>query len=383
MANSRKVALLIETSNAYGRGLLRGIHAYAEERGNWTTNFPEQARGDDPPPWLSKGWRGDGIIARVENRRIAQILKKTGLPVVNVSTTRIPDWPQIASQPGAVVRLAVDHLVERGFRNFAFCGDDRFAWSHARCNDFRSLISELGFNCEVYGASRLIEEQPSWDQQERELSVWLRNLPKPVGVMASHDERGLQLVQLCRRISITVPDEAAIIGVDNDELLCNFAVPALSSVIQDTYRIGYEAAQILDRVMSGKPVNPTTGIKPLGIAVRASTDTLAVADPDVSKAVKFIREHACNGINVSDVLEQVQISRRMLEHRFKKVLGHTPHAEILRYQLERVVELLTDTDLPLASVARRAGFQHAEYLSVAFKRHYGVPPSEFRRKHRR
>jgi LacI family transcriptional regulator len=170
-----------------------------------------------------------------------------------------------------------------------------------------------------------------------------------------------------------------VIGVDNDRLLCDLADPPLSSVICNTHRTGYEAAALLDRMMSGEPVPPEAClIKPLGIETRQSTDILAIDDPHVAVAVRFIREQACTGIQVSDVLQHVPFSRRVLESRFRKILDRTPHEEIARLRIDRVKQLLVETDLPLLVIASRAGFQHVEYMTVAFKKQVGVPPSKFR-----
>ena len=173
-------------------------------------------------------------------------------------------------------------------------------------------------------------------EEERQLSNWVKQLPKPIGIMACYDLRGQQLLEVCRRMGIAVPDEVAVIGVDNDELLCNLSDPPLSSIIPDTHRTGYEAAHILDRLMSGKKcATREVRIAPLGIVTRQSTDVLAIADTDISQAVRFIRQHACDGIKVEDVLNAVPLSRRVLENRFKRLLGRTPHDEILRMQFQR------------------------------------------------
>jgi LacI family transcriptional regulator len=204
--------------------------------------------------------------------------------------------------------------------------------------------------------------------------------------MACFDIVGRQVLEACRQIDAAVPDEVAVVGVDNDELLCELADPPLSSVFPDTQRTGYVAAELLDKLMSGHRVPPKGHfIEPLGVIVRESSDVLAIEDADVSQAVRFIRAHACEGINVHDVLTagHIPLSRRVLESRFKKLIGRTPHEEIDRVQLNRVKELLRETDLPLTEIARRAGYEHVEYLSVVFKKKVGTPPSQYRRVHRK
>jgi LacI family transcriptional regulator len=201
--------------------------------------------------------------------------------------------------------------------------------------------------------------------------------------MACYDFRGQQVLDACRRMNIAVPDEVAVIGVDNDELLCELANPPLSSVIPNTYRTGYEAAALLAEMMAGRSFRSEAHlIPPLGVATRQSTDVLAIHDRNIARAIHYIRNNACNGINVQDVIKAVPQSRRLLEKRFMKFLGRTPHEEIIRVQLDRVKQLLTQTDLPLEEIAPRTGFAHVEYLSVAFKRETGMPPSKFRAQNR-
>jgi LacI family transcriptional regulator len=372
-----KVALLIETSNSYGRGLLRGIVSYIRERPSWSLYLSEHNRGDKPPGWLTH-WKGDGIIARIENAAIAGALRRVKVPIVDVSAARlIPSLPWFETDDGAIANLAAEHLLERGFKYFAYCGDARFNWSNWRCEHFQNCIRAAGRECFVYQAKKgfSLDDETQGD----DLAHWIRSLPKPVGIMACYDLRGQQVLDACRRIDVAVPDDVAVIGVDNDDLLCELSDPPLSSVIPNTDRTGYEAARLLDEMMSGKKViGETHLIPPLGIATRQSTDVLAIDDRNVARAVHYIRQHACNGISVQDVLKAVPQSRRLLEHRFRKLIGRTPHEEIFRVKLNRVKQLLTETDLPLEQIAERTGFSHVEYLTVAFKREVGTPPSKFR-----
>jgi LacI family transcriptional regulator len=378
------IALLIETSNAYARGLLHGIRAYIREHRSWSIYLGEQRRGEPAPQWLKK-WTGDGIIARIESAAIAEAVVASGLPAIDVSAARyVPELPYVETDDAAIAGLAAEHLLERGFRHFGYCGDRRFNWSNWREEHFHQRITRAGFDCYIYRPSRNRRGTVPCDRERADLGDWIQALPKPVGVMAGYDIRGREVLDACRQLGVRVPDEVALIGVDNDELICDLADPPLSSVIPDTQRTGYEAARLLDLLMAGQSELPLAHlIAPLGIAVRRSTDVLATEDADVSAAVRFIRAHATEGINVEDVLRAVPLSRRVLESRFEKLLGRTPHEEITRVQIERVKELLVETDLPLAVVAHRAGYKHVEYLSVVFKRETGLPPSQYRREVRR
>lgn len=375
-ARRRQVALLIETSNAYARGLLQGVVHYIREHEPWSFHLMEQGRGDDPPAWLAK-WEGDGIIARIETARIAQAVVKSGVPAVDVSAARlVPELPWVETDDEQIAALAVDHLLERGFKHLAFCGDARFNWSVWREKHFCARVAAARQTVHCY---RSAAEPGDLAAQVADIRRWVESLPKPVGIMACYDNRGQQVLAACRSAKLAVPADVAVLGVDNDELLCDLASPPLSSVIPNAHRTGYEAAALLERLMAGKRVPPTARlIAPLGIAARQSTDVLAVDDRDIARAVQFIREHACDGINVSDVLRAVPLSRRVLEQRFQRLLGRTPREEILHVRLNRVKQLLGETDLPLYLIAERTGFEHVEYLSVVFKRETRLTPSGWR-----
>lgn len=376
----RSVALLIETSNSYARGILTGITDYVRQHEGWSIYLPEQDRGGKPPRWLST-WSGDGIVARIENDEIATALKRTGLPVVDVSAARhLKNIPWVETDDEAIARLAVQHLSERGFQNFAFYGDSAFNWAIWRKQNFQRLVAETGGECFVHDSISRHDEQYSWDREKDAVAEWLAGLPRPIGIMACYDIQAQKLLDVCREQNIAVPEEVAVLGVDNDLLICDLASPRLSSVICNTKRTGFEAASLLDRMMSGEKVgSKSILVQPLGVETRQSTDILAIDDADVAAALRFIRENAAAGINVSDVLRAVPLSRRVLESRFRTALGRTPHEEITRLKIGKVKELLTGTDLSLSEIASRTGFRHDEYLSVAFKKAVGMPPRDFRR----
>jgi len=378
----RKVALLIETSNAYARGLLAGIVAWMREHRPWSVHLAEGARGGQPPPWLSR-WDGDGVIARIENESIARVLRRLRVPIVDVSAARrIPTLPWVETDDDAIAREAFDHFRARGFRQLAFCGDDRFNWSRWRETAFARLAREAGLPCAVYRPRARAADDA--EAEVARIGDWIAGLPRPVGVMACYDFRGRQVLDACRRRRIPVPDAVAVLGVDNDDLLCDLADPPLSSVILNPRRTGYEAAALLDRMMGGAHVGSrAVRIGPLGVATRRSTDVVAVEDPGVANALRYIRDHACEGISVKDVLKACPQSRRRLEHRVRRLIGRSPHDEILRVRLDCVKRLLVETDLPLERIAERAGFLHPEYLSVAFRRAVGIPPSRYRARLRR
>ena len=381
---SCRVAVVIEASNAYARGLLTGLLRHVREHEPWTVFLPEHGRGAPPLESLAK-WHGDGVIARIETeataRAVAKLRRKLGIPVIDVSAARLlADLPYVETDDAAIAALAADHFFERDFSHFAFLGDERFRWSDNRCRAFVAAVAAKGHEVAVF--SRRHRKTAAADDDEA-VEAWLAGLPKPVALLACYDIRGRQAIDACRRAGIAVPDEVAVLGVDDDEVLCGLASPPLSSVIPDSAGAGRRAAELLERLMQGGRLERNEWLlPPVGIAVRQSTDVLAIDDPLVVAAVRQIREHACEGVKVADVARALKTTRRVLEHRFTKRVGHTPHEEIVRVQFRRVEQLLSETELPLATIAARAGFRHTEYMTVAFTKRHGIPPSRWRQQRR-
>jgi len=376
-----KVALLIEMSNAYSRGILRGISAYVHENRPWSIYLAEFSRGGLDPYWI-RAWHGDGIIARIETEAMARTIKTLGLPTVDVSAARLlPKLPYVETDDAAIAILAAEHFLACGFKHFGFCGAD-FNWSRLRCRHFRAFCDEKKTDCHVCP----LPENARGLTQEQELECikkWIRTLPKPAAVMAAYDVRGQHVIEACRSEGILVPEQIAVVGVDNDELLCHLCNPPMTSIIPDTYRTGYVAATYLEQLMQGKAIEQrTTLIKPLGIALRKSSDITAIEDPIVGQAMNFIHERACEYMTVSDLLSLTNLSRRVFERRFKQCIGHTPHEEIMRVRISRIKSLLLETDLSLDAIAKRAGFDYDSYMSSVFKQYTGVSPGAFRKQHR-
>ena len=381
----RRVALLVESSRAYGRGILSGVAKFVREHDPWSIFFQDLNLCDDTPDWL-KSWRGDGIISRLENRDIVQVIRKLKVPAV--SLRHAPpgaNMPCILTDNVAIARLGFEHLKERGFRHFAFCGFNGADYSDERRDGFVSRVTQAGFQCHVYAdgqpAARAATAQYEGLglKDGGQVANWLRNLPRPLGVMACNDMRGQQVLDACRATGLASPEEIAVIGADNDEVLCNLSDPPLSSVIPDAERIGYEAAVLLAQMMAGhRAPSPEIFVEPRGIVTRRSTEVLAMEDRQIAAAARFIREHACEDIDVSHVLRAVPMSRSTLDRRFLKILGRSPKDEILRVRLNRVKQLLAETDFPLSLVAEKVGLEHVEHLSRIFKNRTGITPSEFR-----
>lgn len=378
-----RVALLVETSNRYGRDLLHGVHDWVSAEANWSIRFTEQARRAPLPAWI-RTWHGDGIIARVDSAEIATALRRAGLPVVDVSAERAKSvFPRVSIDNGAVAQLAAEHLLGKNLRHFAYCGDGQYLWSRQRGTAFGRVLRGHGFRCAEFSAGRTAGA--GWEKETQAMATWLAGLPKPVGVFACFDGRAQQVLEACHVAKLSVPEQVAVLGVDDDELVCELCDPPLSSVLPNARRTGYEAAVVLARLMSGRAAG-VAGLKevePIRVVPRRSTDALAVADRHVAEAMRYIREHAHDGIGVKEILRAVPVSRTLLERKFGRLLGESPHRLIKRQKIDRVRQLLAETDMAIARIADMAGFESPSYLSAFFRRETGESPREFRNKHRK
>jgi len=380
----RRVALIVETSSAYGRRILRGIRRYVHTHQSWSIFLEHRSLTTHPPVWL-ENWDGDGIISRSTTAGLATATAKSRVPMVDL-TDRYASFgqPQVWSDDRAIAQLGADHLRERGFKKFAFCGFSRESWSSRRLAEFAAIVDRAGGECLVYESPWYGDDAYPWEVEQQRISTWLASLPRPIGIMACNDLRGQHVLEACRSLGLAVPEEVAVVGVDDEEEICDLCEPPLSSIIPNADLVGYKAAELLDRLMAGDQGEVIRlDVPPLGVATRQSSDILAIDDPDVAAAVHYIREHACQGVVVDDVLAHVPISRSILERRFRQILDCSPQGLIRRTQLKRVKQLLIDTELPLVRVSQMAGFKHLEHMCAVFKREVGESPGVFRRKTRR
>lgn len=373
--------VLVETSRAYGRGLVEGIGRYVEEHGPWSIYFEERGLLDPLPKWL-KHWRGDGIISRTVRKTDIERLRATRLPVVELYADPSLGLPRLYPDQGAIARLAAEHFLDRGFRRFGFFCTDLAWWTNERRDVFVAELQRNGFGCECFPAHGQRDLASQTPTDPREVARWLATLPKPCGVFCASDLYAARLLDACRTIEIAVPEEIAVLGVDNDPVICSVSFPPLSSIDLGSRRIGYQAAALLDQMMSGQKPGPSVvPMPPERIVCRQSTDALAIEDPDVARALRFIREHAANGLRIEQLAEATGISRRTLQQRFQRSLQRTPKHEILRVQMERAKLLLCETDLPVETVCRRSGFVSFKYFARAFQRATGMTPRGYRKAH--
>lgn len=415
MTGAAKVVLLLYPQAGYDRALLRGVIHYAHLHGPWIFHLAGEIQGVPLPineavdsreerVWLEhdpaarsgirfpdlKKLGATGVIGRLQTPAIVKRVCKSGLPTVALDLS----LPQ--SAPGSLLagvsevrpdseragRMAAEHYLERGFQHFAFCGYAGRWWSDRRREGFCQRLEEACFSCHVYQPPT-VKRQKLWNSEFTTLKRWLESLPKPIGILACNDMRGRQVLEACMLAEIPVPDQVAVLGVDNDEILCAMADPPLSSIALDGERAGYRAAELLDDLMRNRDrPRETILAEPLRVVSRRSTDVIAVEDACVAVALQFIRDNAREAIGVNDVVAQTKSSRRSLEIRFQSLLGRTIRQEIQRARLFLVRQFLLDTDLPAWRIAEVTGFNSLHYLCRVFHREFGIPLAEYRRRHR-
>jgi LacI family transcriptional regulator len=381
MQPSIRIGLVFSHTLAYCRGVLRGIKRYAETAPHWT--FLPVSPEREAVRTL-RSLRPAAVIAHVFSEGLAQSLSRLRVPVVNVCGV-LPEasFPRIGVDDHRCGALAAEHLLERGLRHFGFVGHRDHGYSLRREAGFRERITQTGASVASYyePGRRPFDPMGRLWAQDRAVERWIRALPRPVGIFAPNDIWGVQLTEVCLRASLRVPEDVAILGVDDDDLLCAFARPSLSSIALPTQRIGYEAAEEVDRLLRGAQTRSRPLLfPPLGVIARRSTEILAVDDANLVAALRFIRGQAHRPIRVADLLREVPTSRRFLERRFRRVLGRSILGEIRRVHVERASQLLAQSDLPLNSVAERSGFTDAKRFSTVFRQMVGLTPSAYRQR---
>jgi LacI family transcriptional regulator len=366
--------------------ILHGIALYQREHSPWEVQWDNQGLSLSDAGWFKRQpW--DGVISRHTNALQIDACRRLGIPLVDVNNAEaIPGIPNVVLDNHAVGQLGGEHFIDRGFRHFAFCGFGSEAWSCQRRDGFRDAITTFGQECLLldrnYPGTYTGGCTPQWQADEIDvIARWLLTLPKPAGIMCCNDFRALQVLNAVRHAGLRVPEDVAVLGANDDEARCELANPPLSSVATNHLRSGHLAAEVLDHLMRGKPIDGLRlTVEPNEVIARQSTDLLAVADKKIAAAARFIRLHACEGLTVDAVCRHAGIARTQLEEKFRKFFGRSPNTEIRRVQLNRIRQLLQDTDLPLDAISELTGFKHPEYLIVFFKRAVGESPGRFRRK---
>lgn len=387
MLKTPKVILLIESSRAFGRSLLRGIAKYSRLNGPWSFYrerpvYSEPLYGTKMNISRLKKWGANGIIAYKPIN--LEIILSLNLPTILARGYR-EKLPQniscIIPDNHADGIMAAEYFLNRGYRYFAYCGYDAMFSSVDRGISFCNRIAEANFEVHVY-------EQPkskahrSWEYEQTSIADWLKSLPRPLALLACNDERGQEVIEACGIAGLHVPEEVSILGVNNDNLVCELCNPSLSSIERNTFSAGYEAANLLSRLMAGEKIdNQTIVVRPQSIVTRQSTDILAIDDRLVADAIGYIRNHARTIINVQDVIDHVSSSRRVLQQRFRKVIGRSIHDEIVRFRMEQVARMLLQTNLSLSQIAIKMGYPDVKHISRSFRVVFGLSAHDYRKLH--
>ena len=375
LSSCPRVTVLVPAYLGWGRNIIKGIAAFANRHGPWHLHVePEGERR-----LLPQGWKGDGIIARISTPTVARAVLDTGVPVVNVSGIVLDgpaaQVPRVCNDRRASGFMAARDLIDRGFRNFGDVGPPKLSLVREHQEAFTAALDREGHACHSHALGNAMEKSG----QRSRLAEWLCGLPKPVAILTWSNLQGRAIIDACRQHDLLVPEDVAVLSGDDDAVLCESCFPQLSAIGVASEQIGEQAAALMQLLIERRPLPPTPIlIPPIGIITRQSTDTLAVDNPDLVRAVGFIREHATRSIHVDDVLAAVPMSRRSLERIFQESLGRSPAQEIRRVRLERAKQLLATTDLPIPKVAVASGFGTGEYMATIFRQATGMTPLRFR-----
>ncbi len=356
---------------------MRGIVRYSRLHGPWSFRWkPTGLEGILPK---LEELHCDGIIMR-DSDQLEEILR-LNIPTIVVRHHKEEQKARIniITDTKKITKLAVGHFLERGLKQFAFCGYDTMKWSRERCVQFQERIQESRYPIEIY-TQPILDEKLTWDQEYNHLKEWVNGLPKPVGIMACNDDRGHQLLEVCTDLFINIPEEVSILGVDNDELICELSNPPLTSIALNFELAGFEAASVLDRWMNGRGFTFRNIIVPATHVIhRKSTEITALEDRYVSMALNYIRKNATHSFSVDDVVSIIPLSRRELERRFKKSLNRTIKEEIRRVKTNLIAQMLVETNYSILDIALSLGFTGVEHISRYFRPEKGMSLRQYRK----
>lgn len=382
----KKILLLLELADTYGRDLARGISLYSRINGPW--HFYRL------PPWYfrpqkhtkrlhipaSEKKTADGIIAHVNNPDDAEEIISSGIPsIVTFVFDPVPGIINICSNDNKLGVMAAQHFLEKNYKHFAFCGFDDMVWSNSRKESFSKAIEEASFHCDVFSQS-ILGKHISGGHRQNQLCKWLQSLPTPSGLFSCNDARAQDVLEACKICDIKVPDQIAVLGVDNDDAICNLCNPPLSSIPQNTHQAGYEAGALLDNMMSGhNPDRDSIIVNPEPIVTRESTRLLVFSDEFVNKAINFIQQNAGHIICVDEVAEAVNLSLRQLQRKFKRTVGISIVEQIRKVRMQKAADLLVSTDLPIYLIAEKVGYLSPKNIARSFRKETGITMMEYRK----
>lgn len=379
-----RVILLLDFAEEYSKSLLKGISTYSSKNGQWTfcrmpLYYREMMGVKGILKW-AKEWKADGIIGQLYNEMEEEFYEGE-LPVIAQDfKERFSKIPNITGSYRETGVMGADYFLKKGYYNFAFYGFNNIVWSRERAEGFEAAIKKAGYEVN-YFEHKKSRSTDIWYYKSKSLSKWLRNLPKPVALMACDDNQGVHIVEACIHNKIRVPQDVAVLGVDNDVTLCELSDPRLSSIDLDIERAGFESAQVLDEMIrTGKKDSRDIVVPPVKVITRSSTDMFASSDAYVAEALTYIHKNIDRNLVVDQVVKEVPLSRRALEKRFLQITGQPVYKYITKVRMEKLAQKLLDSDQSVFEIAVDLGFQDSKNLARQFKQMTGYAPGEYRKK---
>lgn len=380
-----KIILLLDFAEEYSKNLLKGISKYSSEHGPWTycrmPLYYRETIGMAGILQWAKEWEADGIIGQLYNGIDVGKIQASGIPVIAQDfKERFKDLPNITGAYREAGIMGAEYFLKKGYRHFAFYGFNDIVWSRERAEGFEEKINSAGYQVH-YFEHRKSRSTDLWYYKSNSLSQWLKSLPKPTALMACDDNQGLHIAEACRQINIRIPEEVAILGVDNDEMLCELSDPPLSSIALDIEKGGYDAAELLEKMIVGMESHYDIYVKPTQIITRHSTDIYATSDIHIASTLKYIHKNIDKSLHVEEIVKQVPLSRRSLEKRFLQITGLPVYKYIFNLRMEKFTQRLLETDQTIFEIAMDMGFSDGKNIARQFKQVKGCNPIEYRKKY--
>lgn len=380
-----KILLLTDFSSGYSRNLLKGIVRYSKEVGNWSFQrmplYYRMLYGENGVVEWAKKWQADAIIAQLTDVNI-ELLNDLNIPII-VQNYRDRN-KAVSNLTGDYFNtgvMAAKFFLNRGYRNFAFYGFKGAIWSRERADGYSHEIEKQGYKLAILENDN--KDREEWSYNHTVLGNWLQSLPKPVALFACDDHFALQISETCNVYNINVPDDIAILGVDNDDLLCNISDPPLSSIVLDVENGGYNAGKLLHQLITKEITEPfNIVVNPLIIERRKSTEKYAVSDKNIRIILNYIEKNYANHLSVEELVKQVPLSRRVLEKKFKEETGESLYQYIQNYRIDQFTRLLITTDYSLFEAALQSGFENYKNVSRIFRKYKALSPAEYRKRYK-
>ena len=381
-----KIILLLDFAEEYSKSLMKGINTYSKEAGPWIfcrmPLFHRETVGIDGILKWALEWGADGIIGQLYNDKDIERFVQAGIPVIAQDfKERFAEIPNITGAYHETGELGADYFLKKGFVNFAFYGFSDIVWSRERSEGFEKRVKSAGHNVH-YFEHKKARSSELWYYKPSSLSRWLKSLPKPIGLMACDDNQGQHITEACRHVGIRIPEEVAVLGVDNDEMICDLSDPPLSSIALDVEKGGYDAARLLEHlIMHGITDYHDIVVKPMQVITRHSTDIYATNDNHIASSLKFIHQNIDKNLHVNEVVKQVPLSRRALEKRFLEITGYPVYKYIFNLRIEKFTQKLLDTDMSVFEIALDMGLTDSKNIARQFRQVKGCSPSVYRNKY--